>query len=237
MVFAAGRGTRLKPFTDKHPKCLAEAAGRTLLEHCLRNLKQYGVDSVVVNVHHFADQVEAYLYDNNNFGLDLSLSYEEQLLETGGGLLKARQHFENEVAFIAINSDVYTDLDLWTLVQTHEENDAIATLAVAKRKTSRYLHFDNRMELSGWENQQADKMIRWDDGDFQQFAFQGIQVLSPAIFEYMEGRQDRFSTIPVYLDAARAGEAIRGFRMDDAYWIDIGEAEKLERLRQHLNQD
>lgn len=235
MVFAAGRGTRLRPFTDKHPKCLAPVGEKTLLQLCLENLRAIGIDRVVINLHHFADQVIQYLKQNGDFDLSIEVSLEQELLETGGGLYSAREHFTNESMFLALNSDIYTDLDLWLLLQAHEENNALATLAVAQRDTSRYLQFNEEMTLSGWENQKTGEQIRWMEDDFQRYAFNGIQVLSPRVFDFMENRGAHFSTIAVYLDAARSGERIKGFRMDDAYWIDIGEQEKLEKLQKHLS--
>lgn len=234
MLFAAGKGTRLKPLTNHHPKCLVEAGGKTLLEHNILWLKHYGVQEIIVNTHHLGDQVIAFL-DTHDFGLPIHTSPEIDLLETGGGLLQAREHFQNESAFVVCNSDIFTDLDLTSMIRQHKTSGSLATLAVAPRETSRYLRFDTEGLLCGWENQKSGEVISWNDHSFERQAFHGIQIMSPGIFDHMTERGPAFSTIPVYLAAAQAGEAIRGFPMESAYWIDIGTIEKLEELRNHLS--
>lgn len=233
MLFAAGKGTRLAPLTDRHPKCLAIAGDKPLLEHNIEKLRDAGVDTLVINVHHFGEQVIDFIR-SKDFGLTIRISEEEALLGQGGGLLKAADHFRNEGAFIVCNSDVYSDLDLQTLVSAHRETAALATLAVAKRQTSRYLRFDAQLKLCGWENRGSGESAFWDSRPFQAWAFNGIQVLSSQIFDYMQGFGGSFSTIPVYLKAAESGERIMAFPMDDTFWIDIGTLDKLELLREHL---
>jgi len=233
MLFAAGKGTRLKPLTNDLPKCLVTAGGQTLLEHNLAWLKQAGVGTVVVNVHHLGQQVIDFLTDHT-LGLKIEISQEEQLLETGGGLWLARHHFKGETAFVVCNSDIYTDLDLQAMIQAHNSADNLATLAVDQRETSRYLRFNQADLLCGWENRSTGEQISWDKTAFYTRAFNGIQVLSPRIFEYLAARGLVFSTIPAYIAAARAGEQLKAYAMDGAYWIDIGTQEKLTALRAHL---
>ena len=235
MLFAAGKGTRLKPLTDRHPKCLVTAADTTLLEHNIQHLIKNGVTHIVINTHHFGQQVIDFI-KNHDFKIDIQISVEAELLETGGGLLKAADHFKTEEAFLVCNSDIYTDLDLRAMVIYHLEHANLATLAVADRQSSRYLRFNDQNRLCGWENRKTDEDISWSDDSFQARAFNGIQVLSPRIFEYMNDQALAFSTIPIYLKAAREGEQIVGYPVDDAYWIDIGTVDKLEELRQHLAQ-
>lgn len=233
MLFAAGKGTRLKPLTDRHPKCLVTAGDKTLLEHNILKLKSAGVDTLVINVHHFGEQVSDFI-TSNDFGMTIHISREEELLETGGGLLHASEHFLNEEAVIVCNSDIYSEIDFGKLVSAHKNSQSLATLAVANRETSRYLRFNEANHLCGWENQKNGETIAWNNDPFETWAFQGIQVISPRLFDYMDGMGKVFSIIPVYMKAAQAGENISAYPMGDAYWIDIGTVEKLEALREHL---
>jgi MurNAc alpha-1-phosphate uridylyltransferase len=235
MLFAAGKGTRLKPLTDRHPKCLVQAGGKTLLEHNIDYLKNAGVSTIVVNVHHLAEQVIAFLGDRD-LGVEIQISREVDLLETGGGLLKAMDHFKDEAAFVVCNSDIYTDIDLNKMLSLHDQNKNLATLAVADRETSRYLRFDQDALLCGWENRKTDEQVVLNDHPYHTRAFNGLQIMSPHLFDFMAGRGKAFSTIPVFLDAAAAGKRIQAFPVDDAFWIDIGTVEKLELLRTRLSQ-
>lgn len=234
MLFAAGRGTRLAPLTKRHPKCLVMAGNKPLLEHNIDKLRNAGVDTLLINVHHFAEQVIDFV-NSKDFGLTIHISEEHDLLGQGGGLLKAAEHFQDESAFLVCNSDIYSDLDLRALFEAHKNAEGLATLAVAQRKTSRYLRFDSHLKLCGWENRKSGESAFWDNRLFEAWAFNGIQVISPKIFEYMQGFGSSFSTIPVYLKAAESGEEIKAFPMDDNYWIDVGTVEKLEALRKHLS--
>ena len=158
MILAAGLGTRLRPLTDDRPKALVEINGRTLLEITLSRLRSFGVREAIVNVHHFADLIVEYLKTNDNFGMRIEVSREEALLDTGGGLKKAAHFFvedsvkdsgRSKEPFIVHNVDVLSTIDLRRMVQFHIENQALATLAVQNRKTSRYLLFDDRLQLCG----------------------------------------------------------------------------------------
>jgi len=229
MIFAAGLGTRLKPFTDKHPKALAEVNGKTLLEHTITYLRKFGIEDVVVNVHHFADQIEEAIRDNSGFGSWVTISDErDAVLETGGGLLKAAEHFTGEEPFVVINVDVLTNLDLGKMIAAHKATDAIATLAVMKRESSRQLLFDEHMLLCGWANnntgeQRISREVLW----MQPFAFSGVQVLSPDIFKHMPFK-GKFSMIDVYLHAAKT-QIIKGFDHTGNVFIDVGKPESLEK--------
>jgi N-acetyl-alpha-D-muramate 1-phosphate uridylyltransferase len=229
MIFAAGLGTRLKPFTDHHPKALAEVNGKTLLEHTIRYLQRFGIEDVVVNVHHFADQIEEIINDNSGFSSWVTISDErDAVLETGGGLAKAAWHFKGEEPFVVMNVDVLTNLDLGRMIEAHRNSDALATLAVMKRESSRQLLFDEHMLLCGWANNNTDEQrisreVIW----MQPFAFSGVQVLSPAIFEHMPFK-GKFSMIDVYLHAAKT-QLIKGYDHTGNIFIDVGKPESLEK--------
>lgn len=228
MLFAAGLGTRLKPFTDKHPKALAQVNGKTLLEHSIRYLQKYGIYDVVVNVHHFADQVEKVLTDNNGFGSNITISDErDEVLETGGGLKKAAPHFVGEEAFVVMNVDVLTDLELDRMIKEHLGSGAIATLAVMKRASSRNLLFDDDMKLCAWRNNKTgEEKIAFESDTKEPFAFSGIQVLSPQILDMpFDGK---FSIIDVYLHFAKT-HTIKGYNHTGGVFLDVGKPESLEK--------
>ena len=228
MIFAAGLGTRLKPFTDHHPKALAEVSGKTLLEHTIRYLQKFGIEDVIVNVHHFAGQIEAAINDNSGYGSWVTISDErEAVLETGGGVQKAAWYFEGDEDFVVINVDVLTNLDLGKMITYHQENDAMATLAVMKRNSSRQLLFDNEMTLCGWTNNATgEQKISREVSDTDPFAFSGVQVLSPRILNMPF--QGKFSMIDVYLHFAKT-ETIKGFDHTGNIFIDVGKPESLEK--------
>lgn len=227
MIFAAGLGTRLKPFTDHHPKALATVNGKTLLEHAIRYLQRFGIEDVLVNVHHFADQIEQTIADNGGFGSWVTISDERAaVLETGGGLKNAAWYFEEENDFVVLNVDVLTNLDLAKMIAAHRQADALGTLAVMDRTSSRRLLFDEEMMLCGWVNNQtgAQKIARQVPST-KSFAFSGIQVLSKEILTMpFEGK---FSMIDVYLHFAKTHN-IRGFDHTGNVFIDVGKPESLE---------
>jgi NDP-sugar pyrophosphorylase family protein len=227
LLFAAGLGTRLKPFTDNHPKALATVGDKTLLEWNLRYLQRWGITDVVVNVHHFADQIEDTLKSNNGFGSNVTVSDErDEVLETGGGLLKAAPHFEGADTIVAMNVDALTDLDLGALLRNHTDKGALATLAVMKRESSRYLLFDGNMRLSGWRNEKTGQVRESRPlQDAQPFAFTGVQALSPAFISGMR-LTGKFSMIDAYLDAAFEGTII-GYDHTGDRFIDVGKPESL----------
>jgi Nucleoside-diphosphate-sugar pyrophosphorylase involved in lipopolysaccharide biosynthesis/translation initiation factor 2B, gamma/epsilon subunits (eIF-2Bgamma/eIF-2Bepsilon) len=228
MIFAAGLGTRLKPFTDHHPKALAEVNGKTLLEHNIRYLQRFGIEDVIVNVHHFADQIEQLINDNSGFGSWVTISDERDVvLETGGGLKKAAPYFDGEEAFVVMNVDVLTNLDLGKMIAAHQQSDAIATLAVMQRTSSRHLLFDSDMTLCGWmNNSTGEQKISRDIADTTPFAFSGVQVLSPAILDMpFDGK---FSMIDVYLHFAKT-QTIKGYDHTGNVFIDVGKPASLEK--------
>jgi NDP-sugar pyrophosphorylase family protein len=221
MVLAAGLGTRLRPITNSRPKALVEFRGRTLLKITLERLKSFGVHEVIVNVHHFADMVIDYLKANDNFGIHVEISREDVLLDTGGGLKKARWFFGTnpDEAFILHNVDVVSTIDLRAMTDFHIRNGALATLAVQDRQTSRYLLFDEQGRLCGRSPTR--------DPNFQSLAFSGIHVISPRMLSMM-GDDEVFSIVTTYVDLAARGEKIAAFRADEYEWKDMGKPENLK---------
>ena len=237
MVFAAGLGTRLRPLTNDKPKCLVEIKpGVTLLDTVIERLKQAHVTDVVLNLHHFPEQIRSHIAEQDEYGIKIHYSYEESLLDTGGGLRHAADWFRDEDAFFIHNSDVYTDLDLNKMLTQHQSAGALATLAVSQRQTSRYLLFDDQMHLAGWEDQrQGAPPVSLMTG--QRWAFNGIHVVSGKFMQYLEAESGAFSIIAAYLKAAGAGENIQAFPMDNAFWMDVGTVERLERLKEYLDNE
>lgn len=230
MVLAAGLGTRLRPLTDSKPKALVEVAGRTMLEITLARLRSFGIQEVIINAHHFAELLVDYLKAHSNFGMQIEISREELLLDTGGGLKKAAWYFlrdGGDEPFILHNVDVVSTIDLNQLVQRHRDRGAIATLAVQKRKTTRYLLFDEDLLLCGREFVK-DGRIEWARSIAQpeRLAFAGIQVISPRLLGMIE-EVGVFSIIATYLRLAGKGERVLGFRADEYYWMDLGKPENV----------
>lgn len=228
MVFAAGLGTRLRPLTEERPKALVDVGGRPLLEIVLRRLQHYGFETVVVNVHHFAEQVKAFL-DGLDLGLDLHLSDESDLLlDTGGGLLRAAPLLADG-PFLVHNVDILTDLDLAALYHAHVNEAALATLAVRRRPSSRQLLFNEDYVLCGWQNTRTGEERYCRRGEIvNPWAFSGVYVLSPGIFDYMPADQPVFSIIDTFLTAG-AAEPIYAYPHDQDQWLDVGRPEALER--------
>jgi len=241
MVLAAGLGTRLRPLTSDRPKALVELNGRTLLEITLSRLRTFGVSEVIINVHHFAAMIAEYLQANHNFGMRIEISREDVLLDTGGGLKKASHFFlENssrlEEPFIVHNVDVLSTIDLLSMAEFHTENQALATLAVQDRKTSRYLLFDGRQRLCGRQfGANQPELVRFCE-PAQALGFSGIQIVSPRLLMMMT-EDGAFSTITSYLRLAAGGEKILAFRADQYYWRDIGKPESVAQAAEDLKQN
>lgn len=232
MIFAAGLGTRLKPLTDLIPKALVPIAGKPLLEHVILKLKTAGFDEIIVNVHHFPDQIIDFLKANNNFGIRIEVSDErDRLLDTGGGIRKAKHFFDDGQPFLVHNVDILSDVDLQELFQQHLATDSLATLVVSKRDTFRYLLFDDDdQRLRGWINEKTGetKPISFDDiSGFNKLAFAGIQVLSPRVFELMEALDAKFPIMDFYLSNAQT-QVIKGFIPTDFHMLDVGKLNVLD---------
>lgn len=232
MIFAAGLGTRLKPFTNEHPKALAPINKRTLLEWNIRYLQQYGIDEVIINVHHFADQIIDTLKENEGFGSRYAISDERAMvLETGGGLKFAHPFFEHEKALLVMNVDILTNLNLHHLIAFHEKKQAAATLAITNRSSSRHLLFNENMQLCAWENTQTkEQKIARTESNLQPFAFSGIQIIGNELLHNMH-HEGKFSIIDEYLYQAQH-HSIVGFDHSGDMLIDVGKPESLEKAAQ-----
>jgi NDP-sugar pyrophosphorylase family protein len=244
MILAAGLGTRLRPLTDDRPKALVEVAGHTLLEITLSHLRSFGIREVIVNIHHFADMLANYLRKNANFGMRIEISREEILLDTGGGLKNAAWFFLEDSSassepepFILHNVDVISTIDLVQMVQLHQQNRALATLAVRDRETSRYLLFNEQNQLCGRQagRNAAPEMVR-PSQKTQALAFSGVHVISHRLLSMMT-EQGAFSIIPCYLRLAALGEKILAFRADEYYWRDLGRPENVVQATQDVERN
>jgi N-acetyl-alpha-D-muramate 1-phosphate uridylyltransferase len=235
MILAAGLGTRLRPFTDRHPKALVVVNGKTLLQRNIEYLAGFGIKDVIVNVHHFANQVKKFISKNNGFGSSITISDEsDTILETGGGLKKAEWFFtDSKLPFVVINVDVLTDMDMGEMIDHHEKLQPLATLAVTSRKTSRYFLFDEMPNLCGWKNEKTgEQKISREAAIYLEKAFSGIHVISPKIFSLINtstlpsGTKDKFSMVEVYLELAKT-QAITAFDHSNTKFVDVGKPERL----------
>lgn len=231
MILAAGLGTRLKPWTDHHPKALAQVNGKPLLQHSIEYLQRYGIREVIVNVHHFADQVIEAVKTNDGWKSTITVSDEtDAVLETGGGLKKVSWYFDDG-DFVLMNVDVLTDMNLHAMIAAHREHQPLATLAVSKRPTSRYFLFDHENELCGWKNAGTgeEKLVRLIENPVA-MAFSGIHILNPSVFSHMT-REAKFSMVDVYLDLAKQ-HRVKGFDHSGSSFIDVGKPESLIKAQQ-----
>ncbi|HEV2991315.1 MAG TPA: nucleotidyltransferase family protein [Candidatus Angelobacter sp.] len=240
MILAAGLGTRLRPLTDNRPKALVEIAGRTLLEITLTRLREFGICDVIINVHHLAGMIVEYLKANGNFGMNIEVSREDVLLDTGGGLKKAGHFFlDNALAldepFLLHNVDVISTIDFERMAKFHIENQALATLATQDRQSSRYLLFDEQLQLCGRRSglDRQPELAR-PSKQLQALAFSGIHILSPRLLS-MIAEEGVFSIITSYLRLAAAGEKILAFRADECYWRDMGKPDNIQQALQEIH--
>jgi NDP-sugar pyrophosphorylase family protein len=226
IIFCAGLGTRFKPWTDSHPKALAVINGKSLLQRNIEYLQSYGITDLVVNVHHFADQIEKAIFDHNGWGSKVMISDERGLvLETGGGLKKAAEYLEGE-DFVAINVDILTDLDLESLIHAHRSQLNLATLAVTQRITSRYFLFDDAGLLSGWRNiETGEEKITRPDTRLSEKAFSGVHVINPGLLSLIS-RKGKFSIVDVYLELSVKNN-IRAYDHTGSKLIDVGRPESV----------
>lgn len=239
MVLAAGLGTRLRPLTKDRPKALVEVNGRTLLEIALLRLRGFGVREAIVNVHHFAELVVAFLKAHDNFGMRIEVSREDLLLDTGGGLKKAGWFFleqsqDLDEPFLLHNVDVISTLDFTKMLHAHRESKGLATLAVHRRESSRQLLFNDEMRLCGRRvGKEKEPEIVRRAVHLEPLAFTGIHIISPRLLGLMK-EDGVFSIIDCYLRLAGAGEKIAAFRADEYYWRDLGRVEDLQQAATDL---
>ena len=241
MIFAAGLGSRLKPLTDTMPKALVPVAGCPMLEHVILKLKASGFTEIVINIHHFGEQSIDFLKTNNDFGLTIHISDErDRLLDTGGGIRKARLFFENSgEPFLVHNVDILSDMNLKELYDFHMQSGSVATLLASRRTTSRYLLFNTERKLRGWINKDTGQVkpegFHYDESLYREYAFSGIHVFSPAVFRLMEAPrwEGKFSIMDFYL--ATCGQTdYSGYLAEKLELIDIGKPETLARAEEFV---
>lgn len=240
MVLAAGLGTRLRPLTNDRPKALVEVAGRTMLEITLARLRDFGIHDVIINLHHFADKVQDYLKANNNFGMHIEFSREEVLLDTGGGLKQAEwflsDNGRSDEPFILHNVDIISTIDLKQMIRSHVASKPLATLAVQKRKTSRYLLFDEHNQFCGRRTVSEQKTeMAGPARQTTEVAFSGIHIISPRIFPLLT-EEGVFSIVPAYLRLAGQGEKIEAFNAHQYYWRDLGKPENIKQAENDIKE-
>ena len=230
MIFCAGLGTRFKPWTDKHPKALAVVNGKTLLQRNIEYLQQYGIFEVVINVHHFADQIKAAVERNHGWGSSIFISDErDALLDTGGGLLKAAPFFPADERFITLNADIITDLHLGKLIEYHERRQPLISFGVTNRNSSRVLLFDSSDRLCGWRNvSTGEEKISISSPTLIAKAYSCVAVFEPSIFNLMAGYgfAGKFSLTDVYLKLA-ADHLILGYDHSGDRFVDVGKPESV----------
>lgn len=238
MIFAAGLGTRLKPLTDHMPKALVPVAGKPMLEHVILKLIASGFDEIVINVHHFAEQIIDFLKEKDNFGIKIWISDEtEELLDTGGGIKKASSLLNEP--FLVHNADILSNVDLKALYDFHIASENDATLLVSPRKTVRYLLFDQTNRLCGWINkdtlQTKPEGFIYQPDEQQEYAFGGIHIISPSLFKYMEGWTGKFSIMDFYLQTCQKAK-LGGYAKEDLQLIDIGKPDTLAQAEEFIRQ-
>lgn len=264
MIFAAGLGTRLKPLTNTTPKALVPVGGKPLLQHAIEKLKTAGFNEIIINVHHFAEQIINFVEENHYFGIYIEFSDEqEKLLDTGGGIKKASPFFNDNKPFLVHNVDILSNIDLRKLYEAHtqknfpdpknpypplgpsnqkthpEQPSSLVTLVCSERKTSRYLLFDSNNHLQGWINEKTGEVKSpfpdFDPGHYRKLAFAGIQILQPSIFQYMTGFPDRFSIIDFYLSICDKVN-VTCYIPENLQLIDVGKTDSLQEATRFLNQ-
>lgn len=237
MIFAAGLGTRLRPLTDNKPKALVEVAGKPMLQRVIENLKRYGFDEIIINVHHFGQQIIDFVANNDNFGITVHISDErDELLDTGGGILKARQWLDGNEPFLVHNADILTDLNLKEFYDYHLHHTADATLLTKWRETARYLLFDDKNMLRGWVNKKTGATLPegfvYKPGEYVEQAFGGIHVISPHIFDALGkfSTERKFSIIPFYVGECRNLKIMNYAPAQDYQWFDVGKIETIHQV-------
>lgn len=228
MIFAAGLGTRLRPLTDSQPKAMVPFRGHPMLFHAIAYLKKFGVNTIVINVHHFAQQVIDYIQLNKSFDIQIIISDEsDQLLDTGGGLKKAAAFFNNDEDIVVLNTDVLTDLDLAAMLENHRRSEALATLAVRKRISSRYLLVDDNARLCGWRNTKSgEQILARNSNSLNDRAFSGVHIIKSQLLEKLQPA-GKFSIIQSYLQLA-GDHTISCFDHSSSYWFDMGKIETFD---------
>lgn len=237
MILAAGLGTRLKPFTNTTPKALVPILDKPVIEHVILKLKQQGFHEIIINIHHFADQIVDFIKSKNYFNIRIEFSDEqEKLLDTGGAIKKASWFFDTDEPILIHNADIISDVDVAKVYHNHIQSKAIATLVVNERETSRYLFFDNNNNLKGWINEKNGKTVSssgYNSIEHRKLAFFGIHVLSADAISYMNSFPDKFSIIDFYLSICDQ-HAVHAFLATENYMVDVGKLESLDKAEEFL---
>ena len=237
IIFAAGLGTRLKPLTNDRPKALVGLCGQPLLWHSVNYLKKNGISEVIVNVHHFSEQLIEYV-GKTDFGVPVYISDESsELLDTGGGMLKARDFLEGNEPFVACNTDIIASLDLKSVIDYHKTNNPLVTLVVRDRPTARKFLFDDAMTLTGWKNFETGQEIisRENNTNPVALAFSGIHIISPKIFVLIK-ETGKFSVVDLYLRLSKENRII-GYPDRSNFWLDLGKPGQTEMAEKYLSQE
>ncbi len=239
LIFAAGLGTRLYPITDSLPKALVPVHGKPLLEHTILKLKQAGVKDIIINVHHFPDQIIDFVKSKNSFDIHIQFSDERlQLLDTGGGIKKTEHFFNDGKPFIIHNVDILSNVDLTEVYHQHmQDADRLTTLVISYRDTYRHLLFDSEKKLHGWINTRSHQTKPFNDMDilpYEKYAYAGIQVVSPKIFQLMKTEGDVFPIMDFYLQHCHT-EKITGYVPENLQILDVGKINSLEKAEDFFN--
>lgn len=240
MIFAAGLGTRLKPLTNTMPKALVPVGGKPLLQHTIEKLIAAGFNEIIINIHHFGQQIIDFAEENQRFGIRIEFSDErDKLLDTGGGIGKAAWFFNDNQPFLLHNVDILSNIDLDELYNSHLKRNSLATLVCSKRQTSRYLLFDRNNRLRGLTNEKTGETKSpfpdFNPKQYRKLAFAGIQILRPSIFRYMDDFPDKFSIIDLYLSICDK-ETVTCYFPDNLKVIDVGKIDSLQESERLLNQ-
>jgi NDP-sugar pyrophosphorylase family protein len=236
LILAAGLGSRLKPLSDNKPKALIEINGTSLIELVINRLIRFGFNQLIINVHHYADDIIKFLNKKNNFGIEIVVSNENDLLlDTGGGLKKAGWFFDDEKPFLVHNVDILSNIDLGILYNSHNSLNSLITLAVQTRYSTRYFLFDEEKNLCGWRNEISNetKITRDPSGKLTPFAFSGIHIIDPEIFRFMPDLKV-FPIVDFYLHIASKHQ-ITYFDHTSSIFLDLGKKENIIRAKELLN--
>ncbi|MGM9802794.1 MAG: nucleotidyltransferase family protein [Muribaculaceae bacterium] len=239
LIFAAGLGTRLKPLTNTMPKALVPLCGVPMLQRVINNIMQIGITDIVINIHHFGEQIVQFIEENHNFGANITISDERDLLlDTGGGIVKAQHLLDGDEPFLVHNADIFTDLNLQSIINHHKASNAHVTLLVKQRNTQRYLVFDNDNRMMGWTNVDTGEVKPASlnlQCPHQCFAFGGVHVISPEILPLLSkfSAEPKFSIIPFYINACSKLN-IQAFNPQGYHWFDIGKLETLHQAESYL---
>lgn len=238
LILAAGLGTRLKPMTDNMPKALVPFANKSIIDYLIEKLYKSGISEIAVNLHHYGNVLKKYLIENNKYNINFYFSDEtDLLLDTGGAIKKASEFLNNTEPFIVHNVDVLSDINLNEMYDFHLKTGNLVTLAVRKRNSSRYFLFDSNNLLCGWENTKTDekKIVKNYISQYYPFAFSGIQIVSPEIFEFMPS-EDKFSVVDFYLKLA-SNNNIGAYLHDKNFWFDLGTIQKIKEAEMYFEKN